>query len=58
MATLTSYLLRDMPPTLWTSVKQRAKSERRTVRGVLLDLLELYATHGLPARAPFTTKEN
>jgi hypothetical protein len=23
-----------------------------------LDLLELYATHGLPARAPFTTKEN
>lgn len=44
----TTYLLRDVPVTLWRRVRSRAARDGRSVRGILLDLLEYYATRGLP----------
>lgn len=42
-----SYLLRDLDPVLWKRFQQRASSELRSVKAVLLRLIELYAKHGL-----------
>ena len=60
MATMkdtTTYLLRDVPGALYADVKRRAKSEGRSVRLVVLELLAMYVNHGLPTREDFTTKE-
>lgn len=42
-----SYYLRDLDPELWKRVKVRALQEDRSVRSAILELLKLYATHGL-----------
>ena len=56
MATMKTYLLRDMPPALWQLVQDRAKSDHRSVREIILACLEIYAEHGLPTRKPFTPR--
>lgn len=42
-----TYLLRDIPDTLWIRVKQRAARDGYTLRVLILKLLEHYADHGL-----------
>jgi hypothetical protein len=44
------YALRNVPDALWKSVKSRATSEGRTIRGVILLLLQHYVEHGIPAK--------
>ena len=43
----TTYLLRDIPVTLWRAAKARAALEGKAMRTVLMDALEAYA--GAPA---------
>ncbi len=43
------YLLRDIPPALWTKAKKRAASEGHTLRYVLLGLIRGYANPSLSA---------
>lgn len=38
-----SYILRDIDPDLWSRVKSRATAEGRSLRGLILWLLALYA---------------
>lgn len=40
---MTTYLLRNIDPDLWERVKVRATSEGRSLRGLILWLLERYA---------------
>jgi plasmid stability protein len=42
-----TYLLRNIPDDLWVRVRQRAASEGRSLRFVILKLLEHYVRHGL-----------
>lgn len=44
-----TYLLRNIDSKLWLRVKKRAAG--RPLRRIILDLLEHYATHGLPGAA-------
>jgi len=46
----TDYLLRAVPTTLWLRVKARAAGEGRTVRAVVLRLLERYVREGRRGR--------
>lgn len=41
------YLLRDIPDDLWIRVKRRAAKEGRSIRWIVLKLLETYAAHGI-----------
>lgn len=40
------YLVRDIPDELWVRVKRRARSEGRSLRFIVLELLKRYAAHG------------
>ena len=40
---MSTYLLRDIDPTLWQRVKVRAVTEGRSLRGLILWLLAKYA---------------
>lgn len=40
------YRLRSIDSTLWTRVLERARHEGRSVRFILIKLLEVYAEHG------------
>jgi hypothetical protein len=40
------YRLQNIPPDLWRQVKARAEGEGRSIRFVVLRLLEVYAEHG------------
>jgi len=42
-----TYLLDHIPPVSWVKVKARAEREGRTVRFVILTLLNEYLRHGL-----------
>ena len=42
-----SYLLRDLDPVMWKQFQERAASELRPVKSVLLRLITLYTRHGL-----------
>jgi hypothetical protein len=44
-----TYLLRQIPDTLWVLVKQRARREGHSLRFILLTLLDAYVQGGLPA---------
>lgn len=37
-----TYMLRDVPPPLWAAVKARAATEHRSLRSLLLALLQAY----------------
>ena len=39
------YLLRGIPRDTWIAVRRRASEEGRTIKWVLLQLLELYVNH-------------
>ena len=41
------YLVRDIPDDLWVRVKRRAASEGRSLRWIIITLLEYYAKHGI-----------
>ena len=41
-----TYPLKDIDPGLWKKVKDRAASEGRSIRFVLLAFLKAYAEHG------------
>lgn len=43
------YHLRDIPDDLWVRVKQRCHGEGRTIRFVIVALLQRYADVGLEA---------
>lgn len=45
------YALRNVPADLWMRVKSRAESEGRTIRGVILLLLQYYVERGIPGPA-------
>ena len=51
-----AYMLRRIPSDLWTAVKQRAESEGRDVRFVLLAMLRIYADHGFHVVETFQAK--
>lgn len=40
------YILRRIDVDLWLHVKERAASEGRNVRFVLIEMLKIYAEHG------------
>jgi hypothetical protein len=40
---MSSYILRTIPPDLWSAVKKRAESEGTPLRQVILFLLRAYA---------------
>jgi len=42
-----SYLMRDLDPVLWKRFQNRAASELRPAKAVILRLIELYVQHGL-----------
>lgn len=42
-----SFILRNIDDKLWSAVKKRAAGEGRTIRWVVLRLLQLYAREGL-----------
>ena len=42
----TSYILRDIPPDLWRTIKVKAAEQGRSIRDILLELLETFATKG------------
>jgi hypothetical protein len=42
------YALRNVSAELWRMVKARAAREGRTIRGVILLLLQHYVDHGVP----------
>lgn len=44
---MTSFILRNIDPKQWAAVKKRAAGEGRTIRWVVLRLLQLYAREGL-----------
>jgi hypothetical protein len=44
---MNSFILRNIDPKLWAAVKKRAAGEGRTIRWVVLRLLQLYAREGL-----------
>ena len=46
MPSLLKYTLRQIDPELWDAVKKRAASEGRSIRFVLIELLQVYAKHG------------
>ncbi len=41
------YLIRQIDSALWAAVKARAAREGRTVRGLILLLLQRYVQHGI-----------
>lgn len=43
---MVNYTLRRVEPALWDRVKERAASEGRSIRFVLITALRLYAEHG------------
>jgi hypothetical protein len=43
-----TYLLRAIDPELWAAVRARATGEGRTIRYILLTLLQRYVQQGLP----------
>jgi hypothetical protein len=43
-----SYILRNIDPELWGKVAAKATAEGRTLRGLILWLLELYAKGKIP----------
>ncbi len=44
---MADYQLRNVPSGLWARVKARAQSEGRSLRYILVTLLEKYAKEGL-----------
>lgn len=42
--TTTTYLLRDIDDRLWRKVRERAKADGHSVRGLILQLLKAYAS--------------
>jgi hypothetical protein len=42
------YILRNVPNDLWQQAKERATTDGRPLRHVLIDLLRYYVSHGLP----------
>jgi hypothetical protein len=44
---MTSYVLRDIEPTLWKKFKQRASAEGHSLRWVIVSLIKKYITDGL-----------
>jgi hypothetical protein len=46
-----SYILRNIDPTLWTRVKERATGEQLPLRQLLLHLLRAYADGAIHIRA-------
>jgi hypothetical protein len=47
-----TYLLRGIPPRLWRQAKIRAASEGRTLRDVLLDLLDRWTSETVQPAGP------
>ena len=45
-----TYLLRNIDRDLWEQFSERATSEGRTLRAVLMLLITDYVNHGLPRR--------
>ena len=43
-----TYVLRNVPPEVWSKVRARAEAEGRSLRSVVLALLAYYAAAGLP----------
>jgi hypothetical protein len=46
---MSAYILRNIDPTLWESVKAQAAKEGRPLRFVILALLKAYAARGYDA---------
>lgn len=46
---MTDYILRNVEDSTWKKFHARAEKEGRTLRWVLLRLLEHYIRHGLPS---------
>lgn len=42
-----TYLLRKIPADIWLRVKKRAATEGRSIRFIIISLLERYARKGL-----------
>lgn len=49
---VTSYALRNISAELWTRVKRQAAAEGRTLRSVILMMLERYAREGMNGQKP------
>lgn len=45
---MANYILRNVEPELWASFKQRAASEGRALRWLLLEMIVYYVKRGLP----------
>jgi len=45
--TVPDYILRNIEPKLWKQFKQRAESEGRSLRWLLLELIKRYISNGL-----------
>jgi len=52
-----TYLLRNIDRELWAQFSERATSEGRTLRGVLLLLVQQYVRHGIQADATTTRRK-
>jgi hypothetical protein len=47
MATTTNYILRDIDPSVWKAFRARATTEGRSLRWILIHLIQRYIKHGL-----------
>ena len=47
-AEFASYTLRDMDPKLWANFKRRAAANGRSLRWILVQLIQRYIQHGIP----------